>query len=223
MSIPAYSFVDMNSWSRAADFDFFIAADSQMRICADVEVGPLRVYAREHDLRFFHCVAYMVARCINEIDVFRLSAIHHPTEADPRVPILYERRDLSYPVLNEAGNPVNLVVGYDPDFEVFYPRSIAAADAAARENVNTFTENDAHFILTYLPIHFTDLGMTSTKMRMQMPAVGVGKYEQEDDGCKMPVSLAYAHAFADGMQLVRFYEMLESLCCNPAAALGRGV
>jgi len=218
--MTGFTLLDRETWDRCTDFDFFMDKGMCIHCCANVEVGkPVRLL-KERGLRFFIPMVYLVGRCLNGIEGFRVSAEHYPTHEDARVPVRLDRRDASFPILNSAGNPMNVLVEFSDDFEAFYDRATAVADAAVERGVNTFSQGNACFIMSYVPLAFTDISGYSLEKPSLIPVVIVGKYTWDGDKCTMPVSLTVPHAFVDGMQIAEFYERLQGYCDDPLAAFG---
>lgn len=216
-----YHLIDPYSWNRQDSFDFFMSCGTQLHMSASIPFAALNDYLKEHQLRRFSTILYLVWRCANETQEMRISAVHHPGKNDPRVPVLFHELNLAFPVLDSKEDPKNVITKLDQAFSSSYQRITEAIEEvrlSSRDNV--FTDSSPCLLVSTVPYGFDDFQMTSIHRHMLIPTVIVGSPHMRNNIESLPVSLSIHHAFADGITMATFFKKLEAYFLNPTKALG---
>lgn len=216
----AYDLIDLTRWNRQESFSFFMKTGTQVHLSASVPFEAMSCYLATHNLRRFSTILYLLWRCANEVEALRVSAVHHSGEDKPREAVLFRELDLSFPVLNREGIPINTLVHLDPAFETSYQRITAAIDSVrSGKSENMFADGHPCLLASHIPYPFDDCEMTSIHKHMLVPTVIVGTPRKREGLDVLPVALSIHHAFADGMDLVAFFKKLEAYFQHPEKVL----
>ena len=216
-----YDLIDLPHWNRQESFRFFMETGTQIHLSASVPFDEMARYLAAHGLRRFSTILYLLWRCANEVEALRVSAVHCSGEENPREAVLFRELDVSFPVVNPEGIPINVLVHLDPAFETSYRRITAAIDSIRNgESKNIFADGHPCLLVSQIPYPFDDFEMTSIHKHMLIPTAFVGAPRKREGLDVLPVSLSVHHAFADGMDMVAFFKKLEDCFQHPEEMLG---
>ena len=216
--------IDLATYKRRAHFDFFRALDyPHVNLTAEVDVTALREFARDSGQSFFKCTLYLVSRAANEVPELR-QRIRGETIVE------HERVHPSYTFLNDDEVFSFTYVDYQPDAAAFV-KAAAAAEDAVRRQITLADEpgRDDYLFVSAIPwVRFTSI---SHPIHIQtvdsVPRISWGRFEEQvavGAGAgsarrwRMPLSIQAHHALVDGLHIGRFYERLEALLEDLAAA-----
>lgn len=215
-----YDLIDLTQWNRQEHFTFFMGTGSQIHMSASLPFETMADYLASHKLRRFSTILYLLWRCANETQAFRVSAVHHTAEELPREPVLFRKLDVCFPVLDNEEVAKNALVHLDTSFQESY-RTITEAidDIKCGKRDNMFADGHPCLLVSHIPYPFDDLEMTSIHKHMLIPSVFVGVPRTREGRAVLPISLSIHHAFADGMDIVTFFKKLEHFFEHPEEAL----
>ena len=167
---------------------------------------------------FTPAIVYLVSRVANEIPSFRQRIRGEKV-------IEYDQVHPSFSVQTKVSDVFSFC-------EVEYNRSPSIFMQAAKEQMKRMEEEpvledqgqDDYIFLSCLPwISFT--GLTHAMHYHpsdSIPRITWGKYFQEGDKIKMPLSLQVHHALVDGGHVGQYYLRWEALAAEPAVSLAEG-
>lgn len=93
-------------------------------------------------------------------------------------------------------------------------------DVKNRPNLAT-TDKYERFFITNIPwLSFSALTHPYSKQYSTVPIISFGKFRLVNGVLSLPVAVQVNHALVDGYHLGQFFEILTTLCDNPATALG---
>ena len=209
--------IDMDNWTRRAHFETFHAMDApHFNLCANVDITLLRFALKQRNVSFTIGMMYLIAKTANRIPEFRYrireSKIVEYEVVHPSTTILVENELFSY-----------CSVEYTPDLGAFANKA-AERIAEVRQNpeLDDGDWRDSLLFMTSIPwvsftgiMHPIHLSPVDT-----VPRFAWGKFFQEGDKLKMPLSVQAHHALLDGFHVGKFYNQFEAYLANPEFAFG---
>ncbi|HEX8495524.1 MAG TPA: chloramphenicol acetyltransferase [Pyrinomonadaceae bacterium] len=215
--MPRY--LDTETWHRRQQFEFFKGFDNPFfNICARVDVTSLLGLARAtKSISFFITYHFLSMKAANEVEPFR-----YRLRGD-RV-LIHDRIYAGTTLLLADESFTFVYFDYEEDFEVFHTRATAAvknAQAGAPRLYEREGQDDLihHSVIPW--VAFTSISHARNWGRLDsVPKIAFGKYCEEGDRIKMPVSVEAHHALMDGLHVGLYFEKLESYFSNPRRALG---
>jgi chloramphenicol O-acetyltransferase type A len=208
---------DMKTSPRQEHFNFFRRFDfPHFNICANVRIPEFYAYIKEHDISFNISVVYILARTANAIPEFR-----------------YRIREEKV-VEHEVVHPSPTIMGQEDVFGFVgleYKDSFSDFAAGATEKIKRVKENprvievdqgrDDWLFMTAIPwVSFTSF-MHPLKIPVDsVPRFAWGKFFEDGDTLKMPLSVQGHHALMDGLHMGRYFELAQEYFWQPEIVLG---
>lgn len=209
--------IDLRSWSRREHFQVFRTFDiPHFNICANVDLTVFYPFIKQHGISFNIATVYILTRAANAIPEFR-----------------YRIRGEDV-IEHEVVHPSSTIMGKDDVFsfctmEYFEKFSDFAARnaekiARVRERPRLLGEDkgrDDLLFMTAIPwVSFTSF-MHPLKLPVDsVPRFAWGKFFEEGESLKMPLSVQGHHALMDGLHMGRYYEIVQEYFHQPEAVLG---
>lgn len=217
--MPTY--LDLESWSRREQFHFFKGYDlPYFNVCVQLDVTGLVRFARSREgPSFFLMYHYLALRAANEVEPFR-----YRLRGD-RV-LVHDRIDMGTTILVDGDRFTFCYFDDDEDFAQFAEKADAEIErlhaSGGRLEPRDHRDDMVHF--SVLPwMSFTGFAHARTLNREDsVPKIVFGKYFEDGDRFRMPISVEVHHALMDGVHVGRFFERLEGYFADPAAVLGMG-
>ena len=180
-------------------------------LCANVDITKLHSYIKDKELSFFRTFLYIAVRAANEVPEFRYRI------RDDKV-IVHDRVDPSFTIMREDETFSFCHATYYQDFQEFYQE--------AGDKTRLYTENptlkdgpgrDSLIFITSIPwLSFTSLTHPIHMNPVDsVPRIAWGKYFEEGDKIKIPVSVQAHHALMDGLHVGRYFSLLEKYLDTP--------
>ena len=199
----------LDSWDRGKLFQFYI---NNMRIVmsltVEISVTPLDAYIKDHHLKFYPSMLWVVSRVINAHDEFKYS-----WDEEGHL-IKWDSVSPSYADFHqEDQNFTKLVTEYSDDLFEFHARFLAdreqyknARAVMERQPPNFFDASCLPWVrYQHFDVHVFDEG------KFLAPVVTWGKYEREHGELMMPLTMNIHHAVADGFHLSRFFNEVQEV------------
>jgi len=173
-------------------------------------------FTKEKDISFNIAVVYLITRAANEIPEFRYrirseTVIEHEV-VHPSTTIMGKEDVFSFCTLE-----------YIEDFSEFAAKATEKIGHVQRRPrlLEEDQERDDLLFMTAIPwVSFTSF---MHPLRMQpadsVPRFAWGKYFDEGDKIKMPLSVQGHHAVMDGLHVGKFYEGVQEYFRNPKAVI----
>lgn len=209
--------IDMSSWSRRKHFEHFMKLDyPHFNVCANVDITKFKPYIKEKGFSFFVSVLYVAVRAANEVKEFRYRI------RDNKV-IEHDVVHPSFTVMSQDEAFSFCMSKYYEVFDEFNGRTSQAIELRKEEGSLDFDPlADEYLYMTSLPwISFTSI---SHPMHLNpvdsVPRIAWGKFFDENDKIKMPLSVHAHHALVDGFHAGRYFEEFQKILDNPEKYLG---
>jgi chloramphenicol O-acetyltransferase type A len=212
-------YIDMQTWSRRNHFRFYSTVNHpHFNMCVNVDVTAFYPFVKRNGYSFTVSMVYVIARAANAIPEFRQrirgdQVVEHQI-VNPGFTILIDNDLFAF-----------CDVAYAEDFSEFARMAEKnIAGVKAQPDLENNPEKDDVLYMTSIPW----VSFTSFTHPMQfhpvdsIPRFAWGKYFQESDSWKMPLSVQGHHAVMDGIHMGRFYETVQDYLHHPDVVLGDG-
>ena len=210
-------YIDMQTWSRRNHFRLFSTFNHpHFNMCVNVDVTAFYPFVKRNKYSLTVSVVYLIARASNAIPEFRQrirgdQVVEHDI-VNPGFSILIDKDLFSF-----------CDVAYAEDFSEFARRAEKKiADVKAHLELENDPEKDD--VLYMSPIPWVSFTSFTHPMQFHpadsIPRFAWGKYFQEGDTLKMPLSVQGHHAVMDGIHMGRYYETLQEYLHHPEVVFG---
>ena len=210
-------YIDIQTWSRRNHFRFFSTFDHpHFSMCVNVDVTAFYPFVKRNGYSLTVSMVYVISRASNAIPEFR-----HRIRGDQVVE--HEIVNPGFSILIDKDLFSFCLVEYVEDFSEFARRAEQnIADVKADPDLENTPEQDE--VLYMSPIPWVSFTSFSHPMQLHpadsIPRFAWGKYFQESDTLKMPLSVQGHHAIMDGIHMGRFYETVQDYLHHPEVVLG---
>ena len=209
--------IDMQTWSRRNHFRLFSTFNHpHFSMCVNVDVTAFYPFVKRNGYSLTVSMVYLISRASNAIPEFR-----QRIRGDQVVE--HEIVSPSFSILTDVDLFSFCAVEYVENFSEFARRAEKnIADVKAHPDLEANPEKDELLYMTSIPW----VSFTSFTHPMQfhpadsIPRFAWGKYFQEGDTWKMPLSVQGHHAIMDGIHVGRYYETLQDYLHHPDVVLG---
>ncbi len=210
-------YVDMETWPRRKHFRFFSTFNHpHFSMCVNVEVTGFYPFVKRNGYSLTVAMVYIISRAANAIPEFRqriraAQVVEHAI-VHPGFSILIDTDLFSFCAVEYAEN--------FPEFSRRAAQKIAYVKA--HPDLEGSPEKDD--VLYMSPIPWVSFTSFSHPMQLHpadsVPRFAWGKFFQESDTLKMPLSVQGHHAVMDGIHMGRFYETVQDYLHHPEVVLG---
>lgn len=200
-----YKKIDLNTWKRLPQYEFFKTFEQPFfNVTANVEVTKLYRYTKAEDLPFFYTMLHTLLQAIQEIPEFRYR-IHQGEVLE------YQTINTGVTILKEDQNFMYGTLAYHQNLHDFISKSQAEIEVQKKEKgFVPHTEPNVVYVSSLPWISFTGLQHArKTSIEDSIPRFVFGKYFQEGQQLKMPLSVEVHHALADGFHVGKLFELLQ--------------
>ena len=208
--------IDLETWPRRVQFGLFSTWDyPHFSMCANVDLTAFYPFVKQRGISFNVATVYAIARAANTIPEFRYrirgeEVVEHEI-VHPATTILVDEDLFSF-----------CTIEYAEDFSVFAARA-AEQIAYVQEHPTLEDEpgQDNLFYMTAIPwvsftsfMHPLDLSPADS-----VPRFAWGKFFQDGEFLKMPLSVQAHHALMDGIHMGRFYAEVQDYLHHPGSVI----
>ncbi len=208
--------IDMETWPRRERFELFSTYGyPHFGMCANVDLTAFYPAVKQRGYSFTVAIVYVITRASNAIPEFRYriregKVIEHEI-VNPGFTILVEEDVFSF-----------CNVDYVEDFSAF------AAKAAERITfvkehpwVHEVPQDDLLYLTSIPWVSFTSfLHPMQLQPADSIPRFVWGKFFEEGELLKMPLSVQGHHALMDGVHVGKFYAEVQDYLHQPEVVLG---
>lgn len=211
--------IDVQSWSRRDHFERFRDFDHpHFNICANVDLTRFHPAVKRHGISVTAAIVYVLTRAANSIPQFR-----YRIRGDGVVE--HEVVHPSFTVLTNEDVFSFCRPDYTEDFSRFAERvSESAAYVRKNPSVVDDPEVDDRLYMSAMPwLSFTSvMHPMNLSIPDSVPRMAWGKFFEEGQVLKMPLSVQAHHALMDGIHIGRFYSLVQEFLDNPEEFLFQG-
>jgi chloramphenicol O-acetyltransferase type A len=208
--------IDMENWPRREHFDLFSTFDHpHFNLCANVDLTAFYPAVKARGYSIHVAIIYVITRASNAIPEFRQRIrggevveheIVHPSATVPVGDDLFTFCTMDY---------------YE-DFPTFASEA-AGRIAYAKEHpsLDDLGRDDLLFMSSIPWVSFTSvMHPIHSHPGDSVPRYAWGKFFEEGESLKMPLSVQAHHALMDGLHMGRFYELVQGYLDDPGSVLG---
>jgi chloramphenicol O-acetyltransferase type A len=210
-------YIDMQTWPRREHFKVYSAFDHpHFGLCANVDLTTFYPVVKQRGISFNVAIVYVLSQAANAIPEFRYriragEVIEHEI-VHPSTTILADDDLFSFCTLD-----------YIEDFSSFAAR--AAEQIAYVQAHSTLEDEPGRDDLLYMTaIPWVSFTSFMHPMHLQpadsVPRFAWGKFFEDGEFLKMPLSVQGHHALMDGIHVGRFYAKVQDYLRHPGFVLG---
>jgi chloramphenicol O-acetyltransferase type A len=196
---------------RQKHFEFFKNMNHpHFNICANLEITHFLKVLSENKLPFTYSVVYAIAKTAKAIKEFRWRIIDGE---------LYECEEVtpSFTTYTEVADVFSFCdVPFEDDYQTFIKN--AGVKAAEMGKNPSFEDGEHHDYLFLSSIPWVSFTMFQHAMPLHptdsVPRITWGKYFEEGDKIKMPLSIQVHHAVVDGRHVGLYFQEIERFFQN---------
>ncbi|GAK58858.1 chloramphenicol O-acetyltransferase [Candidatus Vecturithrix granuli] len=202
-------YIDLEHWPRRKHFEFFRILDyPHFNLTANVDISTLYSHCKSHQLSLFKTIVYVAATAANAVPEFRQrirdgQVVEHEV-VHPSVTVMSGEDLFSF-----------CHIAYTPNFQDFLANLGQAIERV--KNAPTLEESleraDDVLYMTSIPwIAFTGVTHPIHLHPVDsVPRIAWGKFFEEGDTRKMPLSVQAHHALVDGIHVARYFQHFQDL------------
>jgi chloramphenicol O-acetyltransferase type A len=209
----------MQTWSRREHFKAFSAFDyPHFSLCANVDLTALYPFIKQRGISINLAIVYLLARAANAIPEFRYRI--RPGEV-----VEHEIVHPSTTILTKEDLFSFCTIEYIEDFSSFAVR--AAEQIAYLQDHPTVGDKPGHddlLFMTAIPwVSFTSfMHPLHLHPADSVPRFAWGKFFEEGEFLKMPLSVQGHHALMDGLHVGKLFAEVQDYFQQPGIVLGEG-
>jgi len=210
-------YINLETWPRRTHFNRFSRMDyPYFSMCVNLDITAFHIYVKQQGFSFNIATIYVIARAANAISEFRQRI------RDGKV------------VEHEVVHPSSTIMSDDELFSFCsfrYAENFLEFAQSAAEQISFVKENptledgpgqDDLLFMTAIPwISFTSfMHPLNLNPADSVPRFAWGRFFEEGQSIKMPLSVQGHHALMDGLHMGEFYAELQTYLDGPVAVLG---
>lgn len=209
--------INLETWPRRELFNLYCNWDyPHFNMCANVDLTVFYPVLKQRGISFSVAIVYVIARAANAIPEFRYriragEVIEHEI-VHPSTTILTSEDLFSF-----------CRIDYTEDFASFAARAVEQiAQVQEHPIVKNEPGQDNLLYMTAIPwVSFTGfMHPIHLSPVDSVPRFAWGKFFEDGEFLKMPLSVQAHHALMDGMHMGRFYAKVQDYLHHPCAVLG---
>ena len=209
--------IDLETWPRREQFKVFSTWDfPHFSMCANVDLTTFYPVVKQRGFSFNVAIVYVLARAANAIPEFRYriragEVVEHEI-VHPSSTILVDEDLFSFCDFEYIQN--------FPDFAARAAEKIAAVQE--RPWLKDDPERDNRIYMTAIPwVSFTNfMHPLHLSPADSVPRFAWGKFFEEGEFLKMPLSVQGHHALMDGVHVGKYYTEVQDYLHHPGSILG---
>jgi chloramphenicol O-acetyltransferase type A len=209
--------IDLETWPRRKHYKLLSTWEyPHFNMCANVDLTAFYAVVKLRGVSINLAIVYVLARAANELPEFRYrirgeEVIEHEV-VHPSTTIMGDQELFTFCAFD-----------FDEDFSRFAEKAIEKTDYMQRHpSLEYELDFDEYLFMTAIPwvsftsfMHPIDLNPVDS-----VPRFAWGKFFQEEDRLKMPLSVQGHHALMDGVHMGRYYEKVQDYFNDPDSVLG---
>ena len=206
-------FIEYTNPHRKKHFEFFQNMDQpHFNVCANVDITLFRQFIKANGLPFNVSMVYLTSKVANAIPAFRQRI------REGRV-VEHESVHPSFTVLIKETDVFSFCyVDYQADYKSFIEETQRRIEKVKSDpTVEDEPGRDDYLFLSSFPwASFTSVMHAMPYDRADsVPRIVWGKFFQEGDRIKMPLSVQAHHAVVDGIHTGRYFEKIQGWLNEP--------
>ena len=212
--------INLETWSRRDHSELFRTFDiPHFNLCANVDLTAFYTFVKERDISLNLATVYVLARGANAIPEFRYriredDVVEHEV-VHPSSTIMGKNDIFSFCTMEYCEKFL--------DFAARNAEKIALVRAHPRLLGEDQGRDDLLFMTAIPWVSFTSFMHPLTLPADSVPRFAWGKFFNEENSLKMPLSVQAHHALMDGLHMGRYFEIVQEYFKQPEYVLGNVV
>jgi len=206
MNTPPYKTIDIKTYPRRAQFDYFRSLQNPyVGVTADVDVTKLANLCREKKISFYISFMHAAALAADAVPQLRQRI------KDGGI-IEYEYCGTSHTEKNNSGSYCYCTLFHNMPFDEYLKEAEMAREACrSTDNLEEDDSVDSLYFISAIPgLHYSQLVQPTAGGDESNPRITWGGYKADFGGrLMMPVTLLCNHALVDGPHISEFYTALD--------------
>lgn len=205
-------FIDIENWKRKDHYNYFKQLDyPHFNICGNLDITNFYKHIKENELPFFISVLYASTKTANSIKEFRFriredNVIEHET-VNPSFTVITEGEVFSFCTSN-----------FIEKFKDFKNNTLKEIEMV-KNNISIEDEPGRDDLLYVTSIPWVSFTNITHPIQMNpvdsIPRISWGKYFEEGNKIKLPISVQAHHALVDGIHVGQFFNGFQEILDNP--------
>ncbi len=209
--------IHLDNNHRKKHFEFFKKMNHpHFNICANVNISAVLPFLKKNALPFTPTLVFLVAKTANLIPEFRQRIREDGI-------VEHELVHPSFTVLTEVADVFSFCeVPFQKDFKSFVEQaSIQIAKRKEYPSLEDAEGRDDYLFLSSIPwVSFTSFQHAMAYHPSDsVPRIAWGKYFEENEVVKLPISVQVHHALVDGRHVGHFFQKIQELVQFPEQLL----
>lgn len=209
MSEQKYEIIELKNFPRKDHFKFFSnMANPYTGLTVNVDVTKATKFIKDNNYPFFLTILWSVCQAANRIPEFKQRAVDGKIRQ-------YEFCNTSHTVSKEDGTYAYCSLNGNMELAKFVEYGQKENEVAAMNGDIDESEfgdiNSLIFISTVPWVTYVDVFQPTPSPADSIPRIVWGRYFEDGDKLKMPVTVLVNHALVDGLHIARFYKELEKI------------
>lgn len=209
-------YIDIENWNRKDHFNYFRQFDyPHFNVCADIDITRTYKHIKKNGLPVFISLLYIASKAANRVREFRFrirgdSVVEHET-VSPSFTVMTENEVFNY-----------CTAPFTEDFCSFRKNASELIEKAKRsEGLDDDPARDDLLYITSLPwVSFTSITHPINMHPVDsIPRISWGRFFEDEDLVKLPLSVQAHHALVDGMHVGNYFGLLQEMLNDPGKYL----
>lgn len=198
--------IEFDSWKRKEHYSFFSRMDyPHFNICFDLDITKAYRRIKDGKFPFYYTMIYLAVKSTNDVEEFRYRSRSGKI-------ILHDKLNPAFTYMDSSSDLFKMIVcPMDENVRKFTETaSLKAVNQKEYFLASDFDGKDDYVYITSIPwISFTHISHT-IKLGDDdcVPRISWGKYFESGSKIMLPFSVQVNHAFADGIHIGRYKEIL---------------
>lgn len=205
-------YIDIESWARKDQYKLFKEMDyPHFNITANVDITKTYSYTKERNLSFFKTMVYITTFVANNIKEFRYRICNDKV-------VEYDDVHPSFTFLTQPDAFSFCTIDYTEDFKEFLKTANnKVEELKGKVNVEDDPNRNDRLFITSMPwVSFTSVTHPIHMNPVDsVPRIAWGKYFEENNKLKLPLSVQVNHVLMDGIHVGKYFLKIEEILDNP--------
>lgn len=205
-----YKIIDKEKYYRSGVFRHFSEdCKCSVSITARIDVTPLEKFSKRTGTKFYVNFLYILSKVLNSRDDYKMGYLWQSGEL-----ICWDQINPTHYIFHEDTETCTPVYSvYYEDYKTFYNAALKDIERgkSTREYALDAENHPNWFDASYISwMSYDSLNIELPDGYLYLaPIINWGRYREENDRLKMPVSVRLNHAAADGYLIANVFRLLE--------------
>ncbi|MBL4934806.1 chloramphenicol acetyltransferase [Clostridium sp. YIM B02515] len=205
-------FIDIENWNRKDHYNYFKQFNyPHFNICGNLDITNFYRYIKENELPFFASMLYASTKATNSIKEFRFRI------REDKV-VEHEIVSPSFTVMTNDEVFSFCAVDFIDNYNTFKSNTLKQIEET-KNNVSIEDEPGRDDLLYVTSIPWVSFTNITHPIQMNpidsIPRISWGKFFEENEKMKLPISVQAHHSLVDGVHIGQFFNNIQEILDNP--------